>query len=746
MFTTDLTNCDKEPIHIPGKIQAHGFLIGVDQNYTIAYCSENISAFLPAEPGSLLGQPLGLLDNYLEKADPADFLVHLIKLSHTGNGFEPPNPYLLRINGQLFNVILSISSKYYLIEFEPEISSLNADIQRIMGSSLSEMLADTNLSRLLSNAAEQIKKIIGYDRVMIYQFHEDGHGEVVSEVREPELEPFMGLHYPASDIPRQAREMYKVNFIRLIADVNTAPAALLTYDNAERSLDLTNVGLRAVSPIHIQYLKNMGVASSFSISLIHKGELWGLVACHNYTPRFINYREREAAKLIGQVLSSALSFRVQEELKHKSIKFTAAVETLSKQLLRENSIPDALLKHETTLIDAVEATGAVLIFENQIFTIGETPPESFIKELALWLSSHMDDQVFKTSRLSAEYPPAAAYKAQASGLLACSLSRDLNEFMFWFRPEVISTVSWAGDPNKPLELNPQGTLEVSPRTSFKAWLQTVEHTSEQWKNEEFKSIIQLKEEISFSIIRKASEIRLLNDKLKVAYDELDAFSYTISHDLKNPLSSIKSYAQILPRKFNLEPDAKHMVSRIFIAASKMQNMITEVLGYSQVGQAVTNRKTVDMDSLLTELKVEFMVSSELTNLEIHIGEVEDIYGDETMMVQVFSNLVGNAVKYSGKSEHPTVDISSKDLGQSIQYAIKDNGIGIKLEDQAKIFDLFARSAEVHDIEGSGVGLSIVKKIMDKHEGKIWVESDGENGSTFYLEFVKVNNPVPEIIS
>jgi chemotaxis family two-component system sensor kinase Cph1 len=603
------------------------------------------------------------------------------------------------------------------------------------------MLADTNLSSLLGNAAEQIKKIIGFDRVMIYKFHDDGHGEVVSEVRVPELEPFMGLHYPASDIPKQARELYKVNLTRLIADVATAPAALLMSGDVEdASLDLSNSSLRAVSPIHIQYLKNMGVASSFSISLLHLGELWGLVACHNYSPRFINYKEREAAKLIGQVLSSALSFRVQEELKQKSGKFTAAVDLLSKQLLRDDNIPDALLKHETTLIDAVEATGAVLVFENQIFSVGTTPPESFIKELTLWLNEHMDDQLFETSRLSAEYPPALAHKALASGLLACRLSRELKEFMFWFRPEVISTVTWAGDPNKPVELNAKGTLEISPRKSFNAWSQTVEDTSTPWKNEEVKSVTQLKEEISFAIIRKAAEIRILNERLKVAYDELDAFSYTISHDLKNPLASIKSYAQILPRKFNLELDAKHMVGRILHAATKMQHMITEVLGYSQVGQAVPNWKTVDMDNLLNELKLELMVSSQVGNLEINIGQLENIFGDETMIMQVFSNLLGNAVKYSGKSENPTVDIFAEDLGKTIRYAIKDNGIGIKTEDQAKIFDLFSRSAEVTDFEGSGVGLSIVKKIMEKHAGKIWVESDGENGSTFYVEFVKQNKP------
>lgn len=736
MFITDLSNCDKEPIHIPGKVQGHGFLIGIDQKYIVTYCSENISDFLPAEPSILLGKTLGQLDAYLEKTDPPDFLIQLIKLSHRENGFEPPNPYPLKIRNEIFNVILSQSGDHFLLEFEPEISSLRSDVSRLIGGSLSEMLGDADLSKLLANAAEQIKKVIGYDRVMIYKFHDDGHGEVVSEVKEDHLEPFLGLHYPATDIPKQARELYKTNLTRLIANVHTEPSRLLANSEAPGPLDLTNSSLRAVSPVHIEYLKNMGVESSFSISLIHQGELWGLIACHNYTPRFINYKERQAAKLIGQVLSSALSFRVLEEAKHKSGRFSAAVDTLTKQLLRDNSVSEALLDHETTLIDAVEATGAVLVFENRIHTIGSTPPESFIKELVIWLNANMTEQLFDSTQLSTPYPAALAYKDQASGLLACRLSRELKEYLLWFRPEVVGTVTWAGDPNKPAELNPDSPFGISPRKSFESWKQTVELTSLDWTPEDRRSALQLKDEISFSISRKAAEIRLINERLKVAYDELDAFSYTISHDLKNPLSSIKSYAQLLPRKFNLEPNAQVMVDRIYKAAGKMQDMISEVLSYSQVGQALTNRKTIRMKDLLTELKDELQVSSTAENLVIHIGNTEEVEGDETMVQQVFSNLLGNAVKYSSKSEHPEVHVSATDLGDVVQYAVSDNGVGIKPHDQAKIFDLFSRSAEVGDFEGSGVGLSIVKKIMDKHDGKIWVESDGENGSTFYVQFKK----------
>ena len=212
-----------------------------------------------------------------------------------------------------FYLIFSTVQELYLLEFEPVISDFSGDIQKMIGLSIADMLADKNLKHLLVNTAAQVKKIINYDRVMIYRFAQQGHGEVVAEAVNEKYSTWLGLHFPASDIPKQARELYKINLIRQIANVSTTPAAIAALANNPNPLDLTHAQLRAVSPMHIQYLKNMGVASSFSISLLCKNELWGLIACHSYAPRFIDYKSRESAKLIGQILSSALAFRQDYE-------------------------------------------------------------------------------------------------------------------------------------------------------------------------------------------------------------------------------------------------------------------------------------------------------------------------------------------------------------------------------------------------------------------------------------------------
>lgn len=736
IIVTDLTNCDKEPIHIPGKIQGHGFLIVTDRDFSIVSCSENISGFLPVKASFLLDKNLKALESYFQMDEADNFITALARASESRKKFEPENPYPVTISDRAFNLIITAEKDYYLLEFEPEISDLKSDIQRIIVNSLSVMLSHSRLSYLLQKSAEEIQKIIGYDRVMIYKFHKDGHGEVVAEVKNDDLEPLMGLHYPASDIPKQARELYKINLTRLIANVNTETSQILASPNFQSPLDLTHSGLRAVSPIHIQYLKNMGVASSFSISLLYHDELWGLVACHNYSPRYINFKEREGARLVGQVLSSALSYRQAEEEEYISTRLKIAVDALTKQLLRYNNIEEALFRNESTLLDVTGASGAALLFDNKLYTAGDVPDKPFILELMDWLDENNKSQLYETDRLPLIYPPALNVRKQVSGILACHLSKGIKEYLVWFKPEVITLVNWAGDPDKPVEISTNGLIQISPRKSFEKWSQTVQYTSEPWRNEDLKSALQIKEEINSAITRKAMEIRLLNEKLNEAYDELDAFSYTISHDLKNPLTTIKSYSEMLKEFFELEPKAEQMVDRILIGANKMQAMINEVLNYSRIGQTKLKRKKVDMDKILAEVKEELMIVNKNVKPEITIFETPDIYGDEMMIMQVFSNLINNGVKYSSRHQQPSVTVNGEDIGKEIRYTIKDNGIGVTAENREKIFELFTRAAEAKDYEGTGVGLSIVKKIVEKHGGNIWLESEINQGSTFYVSFIK----------
>ncbi|MFD0748713.1 ATP-binding protein [Mucilaginibacter calamicampi] len=732
----DLSNCDNEPIHIPGQIQSHGFLIAIDQNLNITHHSENIHDFLKGLPDDLLGRSIREIESVIGQNEPPDFINQIITFGKI-NGFDQTNPFHTDIQGESFYLVISQSATSYLLEFEPTLSDLKTDVQKMIGRSISEMLADKDINNLLVNTASQIKTVIGYDRVMIYRFAADGHGEVVSEAKNDELEPWLGLHYPASDIPKQARELYKLNLTRLIADVYTTPSKIVsTRQYSQQPLDLTHSQLRAVSPIHIEYLKNMGVHSSFSISLMYKGELWGLVACHNYSPRFIDYKARESSKLIGQILSSALEFRQDEANKHLQERFTANVDALSKLMLKYNSIEEALTEQNITIIDAVDARGAVLTYEGHTAKLGTTPDDDQIKQLLSWIKINVTETFYCTNELPDVYPEAAAFKHVASGVMVLTLSHELSEYIIWFKPEHIETITWAGNPEKAAEVSADGTMKISPRKSFEAWSQQVSSKSQPWLDEEIKSAMRLKAEVSYAINQKAGAIRMLNERLKQAYEELDTFSFTISHDLKNPLSTIKGYAQMLTRDSSMQPRALETLNRISNRVDKMNSMINEVLDYSRIGRQDIVPVEVDLSTIINEHIRDLKIGYNADNLKVHIGKMPVVQGDPVMLSQVFANLLSNAIKYSMEQPQPAIHIEGREEETEVIYSIKDNGVGIDIKQLPRIFELFKRMDNVQHIEGSGVGLAIVKRIVEKHNGKIWVDSSLGKGSTFFVALKK----------
>ena len=290
----DITNCDKEPIHIPGAVQSHGFLIAINrQSGLISYLSQNVQSITGIDAKNFLQKDPAILADevHLESLEARFFLMTLGEKLRKGGTFDYLNPILIQIKAITYNLIYHLSGDELIVEIEPEgVNQLQ--LLDVIGDIISQTSRVSNLDTLLNTAASEIKQIIKYDRVMIYKFAPEGHGQVVAEEKNEDLNSFLGLWYPASDIPKQARELYKLNPTRLIVDVDTVTAPIITSASNKQPLDLTYSQLRAVSPMHIEYLKNMGVKSSFSISLISKGELWGLIACHNYSPKFINYQAR----------------------------------------------------------------------------------------------------------------------------------------------------------------------------------------------------------------------------------------------------------------------------------------------------------------------------------------------------------------------------------------------------------------------------------------------------------------------
>lgn len=491
----DLSNCDREPIHIPGSIQPHGALVVFnEQDLTIHQVSHNTDTIFGLPSQQLLGTDISQIFNRLpvEKLQATTLPTELAAL----------NPFKLPIrqssngiqNYQYLNGIVHRRADDLILEIEPT-ATLDADsllkLYDTLQASIASLEKAPSLEQLCQMAARQVRSLTNYDRVMIYRFDEAWNGQVIAEDKVDHLESFLGLHYPSSDIPKQARELYIRNRVRLIVDIDYQPVGLVCHNGSTQPLDMSLCVLRSVSPIHIEYLHNMGVKATMTISLIYNHKLWGLIACHHYSSKFVPYEIRKIAELLGQILS-VLFFEREES---DNYRYRLKLQTTQNELLNsinssDVTVSEGLIKHLDMLPELVGATGVAICIENQIIRSGKTPTQQQISQMLDWLPTKITDGLFQTNRLSQQLPLAESFKETASGLLAITLSDTPGHYLLWFRPEVIQTVTWGGNPTKPVTVEEDG-IRLSPRKSFEAWKQTVHLTAHPWQPAELEAATSL---------------------------------------------------------------------------------------------------------------------------------------------------------------------------------------------------------------------------------------------------------------
>jgi light-regulated signal transduction histidine kinase (bacteriophytochrome) len=484
----DLTDCDREPIHIPGAIQPHGMLLSVrEPDLVIMQVSANAALFTGVAPEELVGRPLGTLF----PRPSLDLLGRALSAERP----EENNPLPLSLGERSFDGMVHRYKGATILEIEPrgdEGEALRGVLR--LKATLARLSAARSLRELGDVAVQEIRRFTGYDRVLLYRFDEDGHGEVIAEDRREGLESYLGLHYPASDIPRQARELYLLNGLRIIPDRTAAPASILPALRPDTGapLDLTFSVLRAVSPIHLEYMRNIGFRASMSISLVHGGSLWGLVSCSHGTPRLLPCAMREACEIIGQLLASQIVAKERQESLAEAEKKRGVLARLCDCMRSEGDVLDGLVRRSPNLLDLVEAGGAAIYRGGTCRTLGQTPSAEQIRMLVGWLRATVREEIFATADLARHYPAAERFKHLASGLLAFSLPRPDPEYVLWFRPEVLQTVSWGGDPSKPVEVEP-GALRLSPRRSFALWREVVRGKSAPFRDADIEAVARLRQ-------------------------------------------------------------------------------------------------------------------------------------------------------------------------------------------------------------------------------------------------------------
>ncbi|TYC53402.1 GAF domain-containing protein [Rhodobacterales bacterium] len=534
MEQVDLTNCDREPIHLLGKIQSFGFLVAVTPDWFISHVSDNVSGFLPFAPEEMLGKHS--LD--FIPAQSVHAIRNRLQFLQPRRGVEVL--YDLKLEGvdDHFDVSIHALETNIILEFEParSLEGESNDTANVRNA-IDRMAELPDVNSIYSQAVRFIKMITGFDRVMLYKFATDGSGEVVAEAKRHGMEPFLNLRYPATDIPKQARALYLENPIRLIADVHEDGAPVLHLDKAETDvpIDLSGSRLRSVSPIHLEYLRNMGVGASMSISVILHGELWGLIACHHNSPLVPGMRARNCALLFGQMLSLVLQSRLAEEERSKDARVAQLTTEISRALTSNSSSPQLLRSSAEAFCEVLQADGFSVVQEDIILNSGKTPDEDGILALCEEVNKLPGNEVFATNHIAALVGGWDGGPGVAAGVLAIPISRSPRDYILFYREELERKVKWAGNPEKPVTYGPNGA-RLTPRKSFETWQVTVREQSTDWTAGDLRVASQLRIMLLEVVLRMADEA---GRQRKVANEKQELLIAELNHRVRNILGLVR---------------------------------------------------------------------------------------------------------------------------------------------------------------------------------------------------------------
>jgi len=748
--------CDREQIHLLGHIQPHGVLICIDESdLKILQVSENTAKFFGLSASSLINQPLTILfpQSQIEKLQSF--------LSQEDIEVFNPIKLTLQIRSKKHHCqgVIHRSEGLLILELEHLSKDVNSNLEFYYLSKIAaaNIRRAKDFSEMANLLVQEIRKITQFDRVLIYKFDSDGNGVVIAENKAEHLEPLLGLHYPSSDIPEIPRTLYCKNWLRLIVDVNYQPVPIIPLHNplTQRTLDLSYSNLRSVSQFHVKYLQKMGVAASFSISLVDSGKLWGLVVCHHYTSKYIDYENRKTCEFLGQIMSVEIVNKHEHQLKKAQEKIAMLQSRLKQNILGDRQSIYTFSQDPDSLLSLVNAQGAVICLGDNIYEIGICPPRDFIVGLTKWIETKSQD-VFYTTCLSESYPEALQVKDQASGLLSISISLNYSSYhIIWFREEVIQTVNWAGDPSKLLDIDDDDE-EPSPRRSFELWKETVKAKSLPWTVVETEAALELRGTLILAALEFSQQsLKLEAERAKVASQAKSNFLARMSHELRTPLNAILGCTQLMHHDNSLTQALREYVSIISHSSEHLLNLIDDVLEMSKIeaGKIVLEETKFDFYVFLNNLQEMLQIKAKDKNLQlifaIHPNCPQYVKADERKIRQILLNLLGNAIKFTSKgyvllrvSQTNMEEVSSKVV---IHFEVEDSGLGIAPEEIDKLFEAFVQTASGRATQtGTGLGLVISQQFAHFMGSHIHVSSTLNKGSVFQFDIAVEQLPCEEV--
>lgn len=725
----DTAVCALEPIHIPGKVQAPGILLAADPaTLEVAAASANAEEAFGVPAAAVLGRGLGDLLG-------TDFANDLAGLAGRAAGIPGRDPLRRRLllgqPARPFEAVAHVQAGNLLVELEPDPSVLDFPVpsQDDLQKAVARLRDAGSLDDLGRVAAEETRRLTGFERVVIYRFDHEWNGEAVAEDVAADWVPLQGLHFPASDIPAQARDLYTRNRIRFVIDRDGVPSplvALPSEGSAEgeagggRTIDLTYAQFRSLSPIHLEYQRNLGVNGSMSASILTGGgggmRLWGLLIGHHRKPRYVPPETRAAIRSLADMFALKLHELENRQVWDRQQDHLHAQSRLLCQMAGADDWVSALTAGETTMLDLFDATGAAVVAAGEVTAIGETPDRADLLLLVDRLrGQRFEDRVFVTDRLSQAVEEAQACRRVASGLLAATVDEAREDMLLWFRREVASTVAWGGNPHDAV-IEEGGTVMVLPRRSFERWMEERRGYSLPWPVWQAEIARTLTRAIGDVILRHQRKVRQLRDKQHALSEvvhqkeallrQKDLLAREIDHRVKNSLQIVASLLQMQGRTVRDE-EARQAFAEAY----------GRVMGVSRVHQSLyqsADAREVDLGQTIRSL-CEDLAGMAGPRRHLDVKTEPGLLVDSAVALSlalVTAELVTNAFKYAydpGAEGRVQVEVGRLPGGGS-RVVVADRGHGLP--------------PDWPERERRGLGMQLVRAMLDRIGGSLETVSDG----------------------
>jgi light-regulated signal transduction histidine kinase (bacteriophytochrome) len=721
---TALNECANEPISRPGSIQPHGVLL-------VVAADSGLVVGAAGRVGELLGAAKEVLSRPLE-----EIIGQSLESLTRASGFRPSQEPLFLGAFRLGPLIPALDILAHerdgsvLIELEPSLDH-RPSAPRLLGrlrAAIADIKRAPTIEGACTTAARAVRDFTGHDRAMVYRFLEDHSGNVISESSNGALPSLHNHHFPEGDIPQQARELYARNLIRVIPDVHYVPAPLLTAGEGAE-LDMSDCALRSVSPVHLQYLRNMGVGSSMSTSVMGHGRLWGLIACHSISATLVPYEVREVCKQVAAALGQQIETLTARFDKEEGERLSTAREVLLANLAGSDAIEIELVKRIDDLLRLIPADGILLSCNGRVHRAGLTPDPEAAAELASWSRRKDASLPFATSSLSSVFEPASAYQAETSGALAASVTGEDPIDIVWLRREHREVVEWGGHPHKDLDRNPE-TGRLNPRASFSAWREIVKGRSAPWTSPEIDAAQRLRDGVER--IKERQRFTALQASLihMSRVNAMGAMASSIAHELNQPLTAAASYARSAAKLLRRGEAGEEIASIVDRAAEQSLRAGELIRKLRQLAAPV--EAAVDSCSLAEIIEgacaIALIDAPRLgITVDIEFDRSLDVLADKIQAQQVLLNLIRNALEAMEDSEQRLLTVEARrDGAGQVKVTVRDTGSGVSDSVRDQLFDAFNSSKE----GGLGIGLSICRTIIEGLGGKIWLEESGPTGTCF----------------